>query len=206
MIILILILFLVWGFSSLFGIGKSNNEGDDKNLENIDNLEGDGLDYEDESNEKSSAGGGSGSGGGGGGGNGGAGGASASGATSSSSASNCIENQIPFSTTGFDVNSVCNSQNQNGFCIDKTVTCSILITNLDNGFGGVFKVEFKFFAEEDNSNILYSTLSEFNLEAGEQHNFLEFYNVQSEGQDGIANKELTCFYATVSIPKKQVCS
>jgi len=143
--------------------------------------------------------------GGGGGGTGGGGSAIGGVAGSSGSTSGCATQQISYSAANFNANSVCNNQDENGFCIDKTVTCSITINNLDGEIGGIFEISFKFFEQGNSGNILFSTSSELFLEPGEQHTFEGIFNVQSQGEQGDANKDLTCFYNTINIPRKEVC-
>lgn len=145
--------------------------------------------------------------GGGGGGTGGEGvsGGATGAADSSGSTSGCATQQISYSAANFNANSVCNNQDENGFCIDKTVTCSITINNLDGEIGGIFEISFRFFEQGNSGNILFLTSSELFLEPGEQHTFEGIFNVQSQGEQGDANKDLTCFYNTINIPRKEVC-
>ena len=181
-----------------------------KNIKLINGSKVDGDDFVDEENfgESSSEGnifkrifGG----GGGGGGTGGEGSAVGGVAGSSGSTSGCATQQISYSAANFNANSVCNNQDENGFCIDKTVTCSITINNLDGEIGGIFEISFKFFEQGNSGNILFLASSESFLEPGEQHTFEGIFNVQSQGEQGDANKDLTCFYNTINIPRKEVC-
>jgi len=135
---------------------------------------------------------------------GGSSGSAQGGSASASSGDGCSSQQISFSASNFYENSVCNEQDSNGFCIDRTITCLVSIANLDDEVGGNFGLSFRFFEEESN-NLFYSVFSEVYLDPYEFNVFEEFFNVQSQGQEGDANKDITCFYFIENVPKKEIC-
>ncbi|MCH7568374.1 MAG: hypothetical protein IIA87_03045 [Nanoarchaeota archaeon] len=195
-ILIVAILFVVVIFFQIInpGTDKEPDQGAFKDSENIDIEEESGV------SSKTGSGGASGSGG--------AGvttGEPSSGITGLiTSSSKCEILKISYSASNFNAESVCN-QYENGICIDKTVTCSITITNLDDEIGGIFKLAFRFFERENEENIIHSTFSESFLEPGSQQTFEGTFNVQSQGENGNANKDLTCFYRILSIPQKEIC-
>jgi len=133
---------------------------------------------------------------------GGGGGSSSSSSSSSSgsSQSGCAEQQISYSASNFIASPICN-QYSGQSCMDKDITCSITITNLDDGVDGIFGVAFRFFEEDNEAVILHSPSQEQSLGPGDLYIFEEVFHVA--GDD--ANKEITCFYTTTEIPKKEIC-
>ncbi len=161
-----------------------------KNQENNKNLSGSGGIFKNENlnnNELGSSGGSGGSSGGG------------------SSSQNCIFKQISYSMINLNKTFVCN-QFQGSICVDKTVTCSIVVENLDNEVNGFFDIKLIFLEEGKNQEYAFdSKTSRFFLNFGENHFFEDFTNIQSSGINGSANKNINCFFNTLEIPKKQVC-
>lgn len=94
----------------------------------------------------------------------------------------------------------------NQFCTDKTVSCSLILKNLDNEQSGVWVTKFVFTTQgtsltkqiktEDVSSSLYPQT---------QETIVGTARIQSFGVDGDANKDITCAYTTTTIPTKQVC-
>jgi len=116
----------------------------------------------------------------------------------------CEDFQISYSAEDFAKTSNCN-QNSSGFCTDRTVNCSVDIRNFDNEVSGTFGIDFVFFELGFESNILDETSSSFNINAGENNLFEGITNFVSQGEDGIANKDLSCSYVTIEIPRKEIC-
>ena len=85
-------------------------------------------------------------------------------------------------------------------CLDKTVYCSITITNLDSEKAGTFGLEFNFFIE-DSQEIIFSSFFEEFIEPEENYIFEETFNVGSE----YANVPIGCIYYVIESPEKEVC-
>jgi len=116
----------------------------------------------------------------------------------------CSEKQITYSMINFNKTIVCN-QNQSNVCIDKTISCSIKIKNGEFGIDGFFEVKLTFIEGINKENAFNSTTSRFFLKSGQSKILADSINIQSTEQDGLANKEINCFYNTIEVPKKEVC-
>lgn len=117
----------------------------------------------------------------------------------------CRMRQISYSLINFNETTNCN-QYQGEVCVDKTITCSIEIHNRDNEVGGVFELEFLFVEEGGNiGEPIERKTSEFFLEPLDYGVFEDSANIQSSGENGLANKEINCFYNTLKVPEKEVC-
>lgn len=185
---------------NIFGAGEENKNTE---RESITGGEDSGV----SSGESDSTGGGDSRGFGGGGGGGGGGGASGGGGSSGGSAipgtQNCYELQVPYALKNFEESSVCNNF-QEGICLDKSFKCSLEVHNLDEFAGGIFKLRFVLF-DKGTSFILDSKFNELFLNPGESRKVDVFFDLHSEGADGIANKEGDCRFFTESAPKKEFC-
>lgn len=151
-------------------------------------------------------------------GGGGDGSGSGGGESSSSQPSGCSLEQISYSLTDFEKTSVCNTY-EGETCIDKTITCSLVTTNLDFETSGLFEIMFSFF-EKDSQDVLFSEPeSDEPIQDNEQQvlfsstdsNDLSPYQSKTfQGianfQDENANKEITCSFSAVQVPKKEICS
>ncbi len=144
-------------------------------------------------------GGGGGTGGGAGGGAGGEGGGGAGG--SASSVGNCFGQQIAYSLKNFIENSVCD-EFQGSFCVKKIMNCSLEVYNLDDNTSGIFGVRFSFLEEESAFDYLSK---EFNVGAGEHKIFEGVLEIESLGESGRANKDLSCSFNTYKVPKEEIC-
>jgi hypothetical protein len=90
------------------------------------------------------------------------------------------------------------------FCVDRTISCSLELRNLDSEERGVFTVRFNFYEvgtsnavkNEDASNLVYAQTT---------NTLTGVARITSEGIKGDANKQLSCSYAVPNIPTKQVC-
>ncbi|GEM_PF-2911643 len=118
----------------------------------------------------------------------------------------CTMKQISYSIINLNKTSVCN-QNQGSICVNKTVSCSIEINNRDDETSGFFEVKMSFLEkgkDREKDGFGHKT-SKFLLGPGEKYLFEGSTSIQSTGEDGLANKEINCFYNTIEVPKKEVC-
>ena len=147
------------------------------------------------SGEGAGEGGVSGGGDSGGGGGGGAG---------ESSSQNCIAQQIAYSMLGFNKTEICNNY-EGEICTDKTVYCSIEIQNRDDAEGnfetGLYFVE-KYKQIAENFDLITRI---FSLGANEIYEFSDSTQIHSTGEDGLANKEINCYYVSLKAPVKEIC-
>src|SRR3989344_543383 len=135
----------------------------------------------------------------------GGGGGAGSGGDNKQSSGICSTNQISYSMTDFNKTSTCNNY-QSSICIDKTVSCSVKIQNRDNEITGFFGVELIFLEKGKNIEEAFNSSSSRLSLSPMRYEFLsDSIDITSSGQDGLANKEIDCFYTTVEVPKKQVC-
>src|SRR3989344_199710 len=140
-------------------------------------------------------------GGGGGGGVGGAG----SGSESTNSESECEETQISYSLQNFLKNTTCISFDGLD-CIEKTSFCSLLVTNLDENITGTFSINFEHYELGNQSNIIQNDLQTFALSPDQGETFTSSIMIQSRGENGNANKEITCTFSSEEIPAKILCA
>ncbi len=112
----------------------------------------------------------------------------------------CTDKEISYSIIKISENT---SENEfiEDICISKTVECSLAIENLDDLEAGVFEIEFVLI----NNDKIDSEIVSQSIEAKEEKSFKKTFNIQSQGQEGYANQELSCSYNLISIPTKQVC-
>jgi len=124
--------------------------------------------------------------------------------SSSGGSENCISEQISYSMINFNKTETCNNYNGE-VCIDKTVLCKVDIQNRDEAVGdfevGLFFVErYKEMSENFDVKIRI-----FQLGAGENYFFNDTTNIQSLGEDGLANKGINCYFISMVVPTKEVC-
>src|SRR3989344_7675059 len=94
--------------------------------------------------------------------------------------------------------------NREYYCMDKTISCSLNLNNLDNEVG-VWSVNFNFYEIGNNNNVAGVKTNSNSLYPQTSQNFSQSVRITSEGIAGNANKEYTCTYDVASIPTKQVC-
>jgi len=137
--------------------------------------------------------------GGGGGGDGGGGSSSSSGGSE-----NCVREQISYSMVDFNKTELCNSYSGE-ICIDKTVFCDVEIQNRDSA-GGDFEVGL-FFVEryQEMTDQFDSKIRMFQLGGGQDYFFNDTTNIQSSGADGLANKQINCYFISMIVPTKEIC-
>lgn len=185
-LIIFAIFFLVLGFldNGKSANSKNFNPEDSKNYnaENIiNNYQGIAGDIVKDIKEKSSSEGGGGGGG--------------SEPTSTTQDFTQTQGQISYSIKNFEQNSFCN-QYQGIDCIDKTSDCLLLVENLDNQVIGIFEINF-IFSDTLNQELFSNSISH-SISPGNNQTFASSFNIQ--GQD--ANQDISCSYATLTIPKK----
>jgi len=117
----------------------------------------------------------------------------------------CTISQSSYSLENIQINQVCNAYSGQ-ICIDKTITCSIEINNLDFEIKGNFNLEM-FFVEAGKlkSDALEARNSEFIIDPGEFQLYEETLNIQGSGENDPSNKEITCFYNTLETPRREIC-
>lgn len=133
------------------------------------------------------------------GGSGGGGSGSASGSSSGSeesSGSNCPQQPLSYSLGDFESGSTCNSF-QGETCIEKIVTCSVSLKNLDNSVGGAFSIRF----ELTNPSIIASESDSKFVNPKETRLFQT--STLITGSE--ANTEISCNTNPESIPTKNAC-
>jgi hypothetical protein len=128
------------------------------------------------------------------------------GSESSENNNGCFKKQISYSLVNPKTNSTCNEYDGE-ICIDKTIKCSVEINNRDQEFEGIFKVEMDFVEKgKDRATSLIETRTkETRIPPLGMEVFEETLNLQSTGQDGIANKGVDCFYNTLENPYAEIC-
>jgi len=115
--------------------------------------------------------------------------------TSTTQDSVSTQGQISYSIRNFEQNSFCN-QYQGADCIDKTSDCSLLVENLDNQITGIFEIKFIF--SNPSNQELSSAILDYSISSGKNQTFTSSFNIQ--GQE--ANQDISCSYATLTIPEK----
>ena len=130
----------------------------------------------------------------------------------------CENKEIPYSIDNFVLNyNNCNEKKKDcktGFmgipydcieyCIDRSMSCSLDLRNLDNEASGTWTIRFNFYERSTNNLIKANDVSDY-LYPQTTKKFTGITNIKSSGVNGDANKQLTCFYDKVNIPTKQVC-
>ncbi len=90
------------------------------------------------------------------------------------------------------------------YCVDKSISCSLLLRNLDNEERGGWTMRFSFF-EAGTNNVIKNEDVNSLLYPQSQDTVRGITRIQSTGVDGDANKQLTCSYQAANIPTKQIC-
>lgn len=127
-----------------------------------------------------------------------------SGGTSDSSTSEegCEMLQISYSLKNFASNQIC-LEESGGVCVMRQINCTIDVYNLDE-ISGEFELNLVVF-EESNYNEIESLIISKNVMSEKHENLFWSFNIESQGIEGNANKELGCSFETSSVPKKEVC-
>lgn len=90
------------------------------------------------------------------------------------------------------------------FCVDKSVSCSLNLRNLDNEEQGSWTIKFLFFEEGTSKDIDSDEISVF-LYPQTSKTITGRTRIESEGEEGDANKEITCNYHRINLPTKKIC-
>ena len=98
----------------------------------------------------------------------------------------------------------CNNYEEN-ICVDKTSYCAIEVKNLDGETTGTFTIRFTHFEIQNQNNIIETEDVSFTLSPGEIKLFESEINIQSSGEDGNANKDISCTFSSEEIPTKMIC-
>ena len=101
-----------------------------------------------------------------------------------------------------DIVSECKEFNGN-ICTKKTINCSVNVENLEESLGGLFKIKLSFL---ENKVLFQEVYKEKNLSSKESETMSSLIEIESSGEDGRANKDLSCVITSVEIPRKEVCN
>jgi hypothetical protein len=141
----------------------------------------------------------SGGSGGSGGGGGGSGGAAGAGNVV------CNDVQISYALKNFNTTQECKKMTS-GVCIEKMVTCTVDVHNLDDEGGGNFNIMIRIQKEEIGVvNEIDSKIITKGVESRKIVIFKGEFKVVSTGFEGNANKKLKCGFNTIKVPTKEVC-
>lgn len=113
---------------------------------------------------------------------------------------NCQKVQISYSLGQITWNSICNMY-ENEVCINKLINCSAEIRNLEKTAGGEFGVEFTFYDKDNIETILGRKSLNVFIDNQESKVVSGSLIIPDEN----ANKEISCYCTTLSVPKKEVC-
>jgi len=122
-----------------------------------------------------------------------------------------VENFVMNSNTCSDYDELCREENWLGicidkitFCVDKTITCSLDLTNLDNEEQGTWAIQITFY-DVNNRETVDTKEGSASLYPQSTRNLVYSSNIQSTNPEGNANKEISCSYTLTSLAKKTVC-
>lgn len=88
-------------------------------------------------------------------------------------------------------------------CIKKTINCSVTVKNLEDTFSGLFKMKLSFL---ENNALFQESYKEKELGPEESETMSTILEIKSSGEEGRANKELSCEITPIEIPKKEICN
>lgn len=112
------------------------------------------------------------------------------------------QTEISYSIINFNKTETCNEL-QGEICVDKTINCDFDVYNREDSISGFFKLQIFFvekgLSKEESFEDIFST---FFLEPKTYKKVVAFANVLSSGEEGIANKNITCLYETLEVPMK----
>jgi hypothetical protein len=130
----------------------------------------------------------------------------------------CEQKDIPYAIDNFRfVSSTCNQYREicqkyflglctekTVFCVDRTVSCALDLRNLDTEERAYFTIRFNFFERGSSSYIKYNEDSKL-VYAQSSRAFTGTVRISSDGEDGDANKEISCNHVIMQRPTKMVC-
>jgi hypothetical protein len=122
-----------------------------------------------------------------------------------------VENFVMDYNTCNEYQDICNKyilgicSDKTTFCVDKSVSCSLDLRNLDTEEQGSWTIRFSFY-ETGTTNLIIDSKDVIQfLYPQTTKTFTGISRIQSEGVDGDANKQITCSYIRETIPTKQIC-
>ena len=118
--------------------------------------------------------------------------------SSSTLPSGCQLIQLSYALKKFQKNVICVEYSEEA-CINKEVTCSVEVHNLDYATSGTFEIEFSFLNEAQET-LATETDSE---SIAQRTNKVLSATKTFQGEN--ANQELECDFRTTAIPNKEVC-
>jgi len=198
-VIILVSLFLL--INNLIKLANTANKNDnpETNLENqINESSKDNQEEQEEDAQNFSTGSGSSSGAGGSGGGGGGGSSSSSSAGTTNQCS-----QISYALKNFIKSSICLSFSGN-ICINKKVDCSVEVHNLDESISGQFAIKITLENLQDNIPLQEFSFSD-TINSQNFKTFEKSITFESQSPEGEANKNYTCSFSTLEVPKKEIC-
>ena len=125
--------------------------------------------------------------------------------SSSSGDSECVREIIAYSLVNIKATPTCNFL-QGSICTDKTVVCTTDVHNLDLISQGHFKIVAIFVEDGKISDQGFDSQSvELTIAPQDYTEFKRSTRITSEGEDGLANKQINCFFNTLENPYKEFC-
>ncbi|MFH1425563.1 MAG: hypothetical protein ABIG28_02420 [archaeon] len=112
----------------------------------------------------------------------------------------CRKEQISYSLLSTTSNQVCDTF-EDKTCIEKTITCSTNVLNLDQEIEGTFVMDFKYFELGNKGNIIQTLSNSETIPPRERVSISTEITITGAN----ANKEITCSSLSNSTPTKQVC-
>lgn len=137
------------------------------------------------------------------------GGGSGSGGDSSEASnqdgSSCITRLAKYSLTTIDSIQTCN-EFDGEICLNKTISCSTNIAN-DDIVKVVFDMELLFVQSETNKeDNLKTQTAKYLLEPSQSIIMQGNLNINSEGESGVANQKINCFFNTIKDIEAEICT
>ena len=120
--------------------------------------------------------------------------------TNPKSSGSCYTDQVTYSIGDIKESYICNSKEEDK-CVNKIAKCSVKVNNFDDEISGIFEVKFTFFEKENLSNIISTSL--ISLSIGPKD--MGLFNTEELIQGEDADKNLSCHYSTIKVPRKEIC-
>jgi|SRR3989344_6829933 len=136
----------------------------------------------------------------------GGGSGSGSGGAASSGNSSCHTEQISYSIQNINKYLACVTQ-MPLYCAKQNLNCSAEVHNLDDNVTGIFNLEILFFNKRIGiTNPLFKIPKKISLGPGEFNVIYGSYNLSFNQVSASLPPDLDCFFNTITVPTKQVCS
>lgn len=107
----------------------------------------------------------------------------------------CSLVQISYALKDLEVTPTCTSEE----CTEKTVRCDLTVQNFDAEFSGTFALRFNFI--NPNLETLGTTTQSKTVGANQE----EIFSVEQTFSSPESSEEISCSFATLEVPKKEVC-